>query len=72
MTNVQIFDDEKLYTQTEAAPIFGKSRFWFERARWAGTGPEFIKIGRSVRYTGRALNEFLSSGTRGSTTGDVA
>ena len=72
MCEVNVFDDNKLYTQDEAAPVFGKSKAWFERARWAGTGPKFIKIGRNVRYAGRALNEYLSAGVRTSTTQDAA
>lgn len=37
---------EKLYlTETEASQRYGYSRQWFQRERWKGTGPEFIKIG---------------------------
>lgn len=41
-----------LYTTTEAADIYGKSEAWFERHRWARTGPKFIKIGRTPYYKG--------------------
>ncbi|KTC81714.1 helix-turn-helix transcriptional regulator [Legionella brunensis] len=35
----------KLYIdETEAAYRYGYSRYWFQRERWKGTGPKFIKI----------------------------
>lgn len=61
---MQIFDDGKMYTQKEAAPVLHKSVSWFERSRWAGTGPRFIKVGRSVVYTGKDLNAWLESQAR--------
>ena len=61
---MQIFDDDATYTQQEAAPKLRKSPSWFERARWAGTGPKFIKVGRSVLYSGKDLNAWLESQTR--------
>lgn len=36
---------EKLYiTEKEAMVRYGYSRSWFQRARWAGESPPFIKI----------------------------
>ncbi|MBU2753573.1 helix-turn-helix domain-containing protein [Acidithiobacillus sp. CV18-2] len=64
---MQVFESNKLYSQIEAAPILGKSIAWFERCRWAGEGPKFIKVGRNVRYLGNDLNEWLESRVRGST-----
>lgn len=40
----------KLWTQKDLAAYLGKSTAWCERARWAGEGPRFIKLGRHVRY----------------------
>ena len=57
----------QLYTQDELAPIFGLSSFWFERARWSGTGPKFVKLGRKVVYRGSDLLEWMDSQTRTST-----
>ncbi|MHB1516499.1 MAG: helix-turn-helix transcriptional regulator [Acidiferrobacteraceae bacterium] len=56
-----------LYTQTELAPILRKSAGWFERARWAGEGPSYIKIGRSVVYRGSAVIAWLESRSTAST-----
>jgi predicted DNA-binding transcriptional regulator AlpA len=36
---------EKLYiNESEAAQRYGYSRQWFQRERWKGTGPKFVKI----------------------------
>lgn len=35
----------KIYlNETEASMRYGYSRQWFQRERWKGTGPQFIKI----------------------------
>ncbi len=56
-------DPAKLYAQAELAPILGKSQAWFERARWAGNGPAFVKVGRSPRYMGSTINAWLAEKT---------
>jgi predicted DNA-binding transcriptional regulator AlpA len=40
----------QLWNQKQLAEYLGKSTAWCERARWAGDGPKFIKLGRHVRY----------------------
>jgi len=40
----------RLWDQKTLAAYLGKSTAWCERARWAGEGPRFIKLGRHVRY----------------------
>ncbi|WP_303288263.1 AlpA family transcriptional regulator [Marinobacter sp. SS8-8] len=40
----------KLWDQKLLAAYLGKSEAWCERARWAGDGPRFLKLGRHVRY----------------------
>lgn len=40
----------RLLTQKELAEYLNKSTAWCERARWAGDGPRFVKLGRHVRY----------------------
>lgn len=52
-----------LMTQGQAAKYLGKSVQWFERCRWAGEGPTYIKIGRSVRYRATDLIEYLEQNT---------
>ena len=64
---MQIFDDGATYTQAEAAPKLRKSVSWFERSRWTGTGPRFIKVGRSVLYLGKDLNAWIESQARSNT-----
>ncbi len=63
----QIFEDGSTYTQAEAAPKLRKSKSWFERSRWAGNGPRYIKVGRSVLYLGKDLNAWLESQARSNT-----
>lgn len=42
--------DEALFPQTALVAITGLSNAYFERSRWEGGGPKFLKIGRLVRY----------------------
>ena len=63
----KVFEDATLYTQKDLMPILRKSKQWFERCRWAGTGPEYVKVGRSVFYKGSALNKWLESQARTNT-----
>lgn len=68
--NTAIFLDiraDGLYDQARLAEMLGKPTSWFERTRWSGTGPKFIKIGRSVRYRGVDVLTWLESQTRSST-----
>lgn len=38
-------DLKKLYlNETEASQRYGYSRQWFQRERWKGTGPNFLKV----------------------------
>ena len=50
---------DTLYDTRESVELYGKSKFWFERHRWAGTGPKFTKIGRTPYYTGEDLLGFI-------------
>lgn len=56
-------DPDRLYTTTEAARMLGKSKAWFERHRWAGTGPRYVKVGRTPYYTARDLLVFVAGTT---------
>jgi predicted DNA-binding transcriptional regulator AlpA len=42
--------DQALFPQTVLVAVTGLSHAHFERARWSGTGPKFVKLGRMVRY----------------------
>ncbi len=70
MSSNEVFEGNKLYSQREAAPILGKSVAWFERSRWAGDGPKYAKLGRTIRYLGSDLNEWIASRIRHSTSGE--
>lgn len=52
----------------DAARITGLSSAWFERARWAGNGPAYIKLGKAVRYPSDELHTWMRSHLRTSTT----
>ena len=41
------------------------------RWRWAGTGPKFIKLGASVRYDPRDLEQYINERRTNSTTMDL-
>lgn len=57
-----------LLTTSEAAQLLGVSKAFLERDRWAGAKIPFVKVGsRAVRYEETALDEFIRSRTRVST-----
>jgi predicted DNA-binding transcriptional regulator AlpA len=51
----------------EAAALLNVSLSWLAKARMRGDGPPFIKIGRSVRYSEIALQQWMKSRQRLST-----
>jgi predicted DNA-binding transcriptional regulator AlpA len=51
----------------DAADMLKVSMSWLAKARLSGTGPRYVKIGRSVRYPQASLREFIKSRMRGST-----
>ncbi len=51
----------------DAARMLNVSVSWLAKARLSGTGPRYVKIGRSVRYPESAIREFIRSRMRGST-----
>lgn len=55
---------EELLTQSQVAATLGKSEAWCERSRWDGSGPAYIKIGRSVRYKRSDVDAWLESRKR--------
>ena len=61
---------EKLYlNETEASTRYSYSRQWFQRERWKGTGPTFIKVnGGRILYPIKETDDWFSSfGLRHST-----
>lgn len=47
--------------EQEASKRYGMSIHWFRRARWAGGGPKFIKLGAAVLYPVSELDEYFNS-----------
>jgi predicted DNA-binding transcriptional regulator AlpA len=60
-------DFDTLLTVSGAAEFLQLSESWLNKARISGDGPRFIKMGRSVRYSLEALEEFKRANARGST-----
>lgn len=59
---------EKIYmSETEAAKRYNLSVHWFRRARWAGGGPEFVKLSGRVLYPIESTDAFFVSKLRKST-----
>jgi predicted DNA-binding transcriptional regulator AlpA len=56
-----------LLTQIDLAEYLSKSTAWCERARWAGDGPKFIKLGRHVRYKASDVFDWIESNSKEST-----
>jgi predicted DNA-binding transcriptional regulator AlpA len=51
----------------EAAGVTKLSLSWLAKARMRGDGPPFIKFGRSVRYSEKALEQWMKTRQRVST-----
>jgi len=60
-------DPRQSLDEFQAAKFLGVSVFWMRRARWAGGGPEFIRIGGRRLYTMQGLEAFRGKCTHAST-----
>ena len=58
---------DPLMHAVQVAKLLGVSSSWLAKSRLNGTGPRFIKLGRAVRYARSAVQEFLLSRQRMST-----
>ncbi len=56
-----------LLTESEVAQILRTSTRALQAWRVRGGGPPFVRVGRLVRYSNGALNDWLSGQTRRST-----
>ncbi len=52
-----------LMTTKEAAHYLGTSEGTLPIWRHRGVGPEFVRIGRNIRYRRSALDDFIEAGT---------
>jgi len=59
--------DDPLLHPRDAAKMLDVSMSWLAKARLSGTGPRYVKIGRSVRYPRSSLREYIQARMRGST-----
>ncbi|WP_366517485.1 helix-turn-helix domain-containing protein [uncultured Methylophaga sp.] len=50
-----------MLTQEEVASYLGRSKHWCEKARYQGYGPNYIKMGRHVRYLEEDVLSYLES-----------
>ena len=68
-------DDDRLITDTEAAEFLGVQPQTLRRWRWAGNSPRYVRLSRSprgaVRYTLRALREWVREHEAASTSGET-
>jgi hypothetical protein len=53
-------DNKPLLKECEAAAHLGVCASTLRRWRWAGSGPEWIKLGGAVRYAPEALARFIT------------
>ena len=53
-----------LLTPKDAAALLKVSVSWLAKARMRGDGPPYIKIGRSIRYSQAALEQWMKSRQR--------
>jgi len=58
---------ERLLTARDAANLLRLSASWLAKARMAGSGPPYIKLGRSIRYSETALLLWMRAHQRLST-----
>ena len=61
-----------LKTVFEVASITGLAVSTLNKWRLAGTGPRFIKLGKSVRYRDEDIQDFIDASTRVSTSQSAA
>src|SRR5215469_1259357 len=54
-------DNEPRWDTNDVSDFTGLSVHFFEKARWLGTGPPYVKIGRRVRYRPRAAREWFKN-----------
>jgi predicted DNA-binding transcriptional regulator AlpA len=57
-------EPDRLLHQRDAALLLNMSEYWLERGRSRGTGPVFVKVGRSVRYRLKDLLAYIEQNTK--------
>ena len=54
----------KTLTTSEAAEYIGKSASWLNKTRMNGSGPVYLKLGGSVRYSPSDLDAWIAAQRR--------
>ena len=57
----QFNNPDAVFKQRTIALVLCRSLAWCERARWAGDGPKYLKVGRSVLYRKADVVAWLDS-----------
>lgn len=65
-------DLDQLLEPEAVAALIGRPRGWLAKARMAGTGPRFVKIGRKVAYRRTAVLDWFAENERRSTSENKA
>jgi hypothetical protein len=58
---------DPLWTPREAAEFLRMSSSWLAKSRMDGTGPPFIRVGRSIRYSKATVVQWMRIQQRCST-----
>jgi predicted DNA-binding transcriptional regulator AlpA len=64
---MEIKHEPRYVDEAFASTITGMSPAWFQRARWSGGGPPYVKVGRAVRYRLDELINWFEDRKRAST-----
>ena len=67
MENKKSGSVDTLLNPIEVARMLRVSESWLAKTRLTGTGPAYVKVARSVRYTWAAVQAYLRTQTRAST-----
>lgn len=59
-TNPAIRAEDVLYSEKQAAPMCGWSTATLRKKRCVGGGPDYVKMGRSVRYRLSDIRAFVA------------
>lgn len=60
--------NEIFITESEASNRYRYSKYWFQRSRWDGSGPAFLKLKGKVLYPLKETDEwFMNHGLKKST-----
>jgi len=52
----------ELLTPAEAAKVLRVSPATLPRWRWSGDGPDFVRVGRAIRYRREDLDRYIQRG----------